>query len=36
VAEFTEIESGRRHTNWPQLLAVLNERRKRRATPAQV
>jgi hypothetical protein len=32
VAEFTEIESGRRHTNRPQLLATLEECRKRRAT----
>ena len=32
VAEFTEIESGRRHTNRPQLLAALEECRKRRAT----
>jgi len=31
VAEFTEIESGRRHTNRPQLLAALAECRKRRA-----
>jgi len=31
VAEFTEIESGRRHTNRPQLLAALTECRKRRA-----
>ena len=31
VAEFTEIESGRRHTNRPQLLAALQECRKRRA-----
>jgi len=30
VAEFTEIESGRRHTNRPQLLAALTECRKRR------
>ena len=32
MAEFTEIESGRRHTNRPQLLAALEECRKRRAT----
>jgi len=32
VAEFTEIESGRRHTNRPQLLAALDECRKIRAT----
>jgi hypothetical protein len=32
VAEFTEIESGRHHTNRPQLLALLSECRKRRAT----
>jgi DNA invertase Pin-like site-specific DNA recombinase len=31
VAEFTEIESGRRHTNRPQLLAALADCRKRRA-----
>ena len=31
IAEFTEIESGRRHTNRPQLLAALAECRKRRA-----
>src|SRR5580700_11372561 len=31
VAEFTEIESGRRHTNRPRLLAALAECRKRRA-----
>src|SRR6266852_1368233 len=31
VAEFTEIESGRRHTNRPQLLAALAECRKHRA-----
>jgi DNA invertase Pin-like site-specific DNA recombinase len=31
VAEYTEIESGRRHTNRPQLLAALEECRKRRA-----
>ena len=31
VAEFTEIESGRRHTNRPQLLAALSECRKHRA-----
>ena len=29
--EFTEIESGRRHTNRPQLLTALAECRKRRA-----
>jgi DNA invertase Pin-like site-specific DNA recombinase len=32
IAEFTEIESGRKHTNRPQLLAALAECRKRRAT----
>ena len=32
TAEFTEIESGKRHTNRPQLLAALAECRKRRAT----
>jgi DNA invertase Pin-like site-specific DNA recombinase len=32
VAEFTEIESGRRHNNRPQLLAALEQCRKRRAT----
>ena len=31
VVEFIEIESGRRHTNRPQLLAALAECRKRRA-----
>lgn len=31
VADFTEIESGRRHTNRPQLIAALAEYRKRRA-----
>ncbi len=31
VAEFTEIESGKRHTNRPQLLAALQDCRKRRA-----
>ncbi len=31
AAEFTEIESGRRHTNRPQLLAALDECRKSRA-----
>jgi DNA invertase Pin-like site-specific DNA recombinase len=31
IAEYTEIESGRRHTNRPQLLAALAECRKRRA-----
>jgi DNA invertase Pin-like site-specific DNA recombinase len=31
VAEFTETESGKRHTNRPQLLAALAECRKRRA-----
>ncbi len=30
-AEYTEIESGRRHTNRPQLLAALEECRKRKA-----
>jgi DNA invertase Pin-like site-specific DNA recombinase len=32
VAEYTEIESGRKHTNRPQLLSALAECRKRRAT----
>src|SRR5688500_18594485 len=32
LAEFTEIDSGRRHINRPQLLAALQECRKRRAT----
>jgi DNA invertase Pin-like site-specific DNA recombinase len=32
VAEYTEIESGHKHTNRPQLLAALAECRKRRAT----
>ncbi len=31
VAEFTEIESGKRHTNRPQLAVALAECRKRRA-----
>jgi DNA invertase Pin-like site-specific DNA recombinase len=31
VAEYTEIESGKRHANRPQLLAALAECRKRRA-----
>lgn len=31
AAEFTEIESGRRHTNRPQLLAALDECRRSRA-----
>lgn len=31
VSEYTEIESGRRHTNRPQLFAALEECRKRRA-----
>lgn len=32
IAEFTEVESGKRHANRPQLLAALAECRKRRAT----
>lgn len=32
IAEYTEVESGKRHTNRPQLLAALSECRKRRAT----
>ncbi len=32
LAEFTEIESGRRHANRPQLLAALDACRRRRAT----
>jgi DNA invertase Pin-like site-specific DNA recombinase len=32
AAEYTEIESGKQHTNRPQLLAALQECRKRRAT----
>jgi DNA invertase Pin-like site-specific DNA recombinase len=32
IAEFTEIESGRKHTNRPQLLAALARCRKHRAT----
>ncbi len=32
AAEFTEIESGRRHTNRPQLRAALDACRQRRAT----
>jgi DNA invertase Pin-like site-specific DNA recombinase len=31
VAEYTEVESGKKHTNRPQLLAALAECRKRRA-----
>jgi DNA invertase Pin-like site-specific DNA recombinase len=31
LAEYTEVESGRRHTNRPQLKAALDECRKRRA-----
>lgn len=31
LAEFTEIESGRRHTNRPQLLQALSQCRQRRA-----
>jgi hypothetical protein len=31
VAEFTEVESGKLHTNRPQLLAALEMCRKRRA-----
>ena len=31
LAEFTEIESGKRHANRPQLLAALDECRRRRA-----
>ena len=34
VAGYTEVESGRRHTNRPQLLAALAECRKRRAVSA--
>src|ERR687895_56401 len=32
IAEYVEVESGKRHTNRPQLLAALAECRKRRAT----
>src|SRR4051794_1999837 len=32
AAEYTEVESGKKHTNRPQLLAALQECRKRRAT----
>ena len=32
LAEFTEIESGRRHTNRPQLAAAIAECRRQRAT----
>ena len=32
IAEFTEIESGKKHTNRPQLLAALARCRKHRAT----
>jgi DNA invertase Pin-like site-specific DNA recombinase len=31
IAEYTEVESGKKHTNRPQLLAALTECRKRRA-----
>ena len=31
AAEFTELESGKKHTNRPQLLSALDECRKRRA-----
>lgn len=31
IAEYTEIESGKKHTNRPQLIAALEECRKRRA-----
>ncbi len=31
LSEFTEVESGRRHTNRPQLLAALEDCRRRRA-----
>lgn len=32
LTEYTEIESGKRHTNRPQLLAALQECRRRKAT----
>jgi DNA invertase Pin-like site-specific DNA recombinase len=32
AAEFTEVESGKKHTNRPQLLAALQECRRRKAT----
>jgi DNA invertase Pin-like site-specific DNA recombinase len=32
LAEYTEIESGKKHTNRPQLLAALQECRRRKAT----
>ncbi len=32
IAEYTEIESGSKHTNRPQLLAALEECRKKKAT----
>src|ERR1022692_323865 len=32
VAEYTEVESGKKHTNRPQLLAALQECRRRKAT----
>jgi len=32
AAEYTEVESGKKHTNRPQLLAALQERRRRKAT----
>lgn len=32
LAEYTEVESGKKHTNRPQLLAALHECRKKKAT----
>lgn len=32
LTEYTEIESGKKHTNRPQLLAALQECRRRKAT----
>ncbi len=32
AAEYTEIESGKKHTNRPQLLAALQECRRKKAT----
>ncbi len=32
IAEYTEVESGKRHTNRPQLLAAMAECKKRKAT----
>jgi hypothetical protein len=32
LTEYTEVESGKKHTNRPQLLAALQECRRREAT----